>query len=143
MSMIDKFTSKFREFASNENLEDLSDEAKVALFGIYLNAIKPTPQPSGGNSGKSQPKSRVRKPNRAATYKQKNYIKRLQQQGKLEDDIDIEELTVGEASKLIDKGVNAPARPKPEPVEEPEGEFAGSYNHESGNVSSSASWWDN
>ena len=80
--MIDKFTSKFREFASNENLEDLSDEAKVALFGIYLNAIKPTPQPSGGSSGKSQTQSqsRVRKPNRAATYKQKNYIKRLQQQ---------------------------------------------------------------
>jgi hypothetical protein len=146
MKMIDKFTTKFREFASNENLENLSDEAKVALFGIYLDAIKPAPQPSGASQGKSQPantsQSRVRKPNRPATVKQTNFIRRLIKQGKLDGNrIDIHNLTVGAASALIDKGVNAPAKPEPEPEEE-QGEFTGSYTHESGSASSSANFWE-
>lgn len=146
--MIDKFVKKFKEFASHEDLNDLNDESKVALFGVYLDALRPapqvavSPQPSGSKSqDKSQ--SRVRKPNRPATEKQRSFIEKLISQGKLDNDIEVDMLTVGEASALIDQGIKAKARkPEPEPEPEPEGEFTGSYQHSSGGASSGKAFWE-
>lgn len=141
----EKFVQKFNEFASNEELNDLSMDAKVNLFKAYLDTIKPTPQPSGAGNvadvAKSSNQTRIRKPNRPATDKQIGFLKKLVREGKL-DEVDFDDLTVGEASALIEKGVKSKPKPKPEPEEEPEGEFTGSYHHSSGSVASTQSFWD-
>ena len=141
--MIDSFAKKFKEFADNENFDEFSEESKVALFCIYMNAIKPSGQPQPQvSAAPASSNSKIRKPNRPATVKQKGFITRLQHQGKLDADIDIDGISVIEASALIGQGMNAPVNPKPEPEEEKDGEFAGSYAHKSGGSSSSANFWE-
>lgn len=147
--MIDKFVKKFSEFAEHEGLENLTDEAKVALFGVYLDALRPTPQPvapsqPSGSTSQGNNRNKIRKPNRPATVKQKDLIEKFISKGKLDDDIDVDMLTVGEASALIDHGIKSKARskPAPEPEPEPEGEYAGSYSHSSGGSTSSKAFWE-
>jgi hypothetical protein len=146
MKMIDKFVEKFEEFAGHEGLENLTDEAKVALFGVYLDVLRPSPQPAATAPAASKPSgssnSRIRKPNRPATAKQKGFIEKLIRQGKLDDDIDADQLTVGEASTLIDQGINSKPKPAPEPEPEPEGEYTGSYSHSSGGATSTKAFWE-
>ena len=151
--MIDKFVTKFKEFAEHEDLEDLTDEAKATLFGVYLSVLRPSPAPVAPvkpSGPKSQSNSRVRKPNRPATDKQKKLIDKFIRQGKLDEDTDTVKLTVGEASSLIEQGINSQPKPKPAPepepeleVEaEPEGEYAGSYSHSSGGATSQKAFWE-
>ncbi len=130
--MIEKFINKYKEFADHEDIEDLDDNAKIALFSTYLRHFSPN-HPSGAK----QAPSKITKPNRPATIKQKDLIRKFVRQGKL-DQVDFDGMTVAEASTVIDEGVNA------EPVKavEPEGEFTGSYNQASGSSVSSGNFWD-
>ncbi|MHA2135846.1 MAG: hypothetical protein ACW99J_18470 [Candidatus Thorarchaeota archaeon] len=144
--MIDKFIEKYREFDSHEDLTDLSSEARIALFGVFLQALqleKPSvPQPQSQPAPASSGNRRISKPNRAATSKQKGFIRTLIRQGKLDDDVDVSNLTVATASALIDQGVKSQPKPAAVPEPEPEGEFTGSYAHSSGGVTSSAHFWE-
>ena len=141
--MIDKFLEKFEEFSSNDKIEDKSEEVKVALFGVYLQALQAIPKAQVPEAAKPQA-SKINKPHRTATAKQIGFIRSMIKNGKLEADTDTSNLTVGEASALINKGVNSTPSPQPTVTvpEEPEGEFAGSYSHESGGATSQACWWD-
>lgn len=154
--MIDKFLNKFQEFSENEKINHLSDEVKVSLFSVYLQALKSKQdeqsKPSVQNAPiKSNP--RIRRPKRPATDKQKGYIRKLVSQGKLDgNQIDLNNLTVAEASNLIDQGVNARVSTLKQPTqinwskseneEEPEGEFTGSYSHSSNGAISQAEFWE-
>lgn len=144
--MIDKFVDKFGEFASHPGLEEFSDEVKATLFGIFLEVLKPEPKAETPAQVQTQKKAQ-----RPATPKQTNFIKSLIKKGQLPNNIVISNLSVKQASVLIDQGIKTPEKthsaPKPDPIpntatDEPSGVFTGSYKHASGDATSTKHFWD-
>jgi hypothetical protein len=154
--MISKFIATFEKFSESETAADLTDEARVALFGVYcqtmsqLQSPKPAPkaQPEPSKPAKSRGR-RIRNPNRPATYKQLKLVAEMIENGQLDDDVDTDNITISQASSLIDQGIKNGKRPKrapapepeDEPEEEPEGEVQGAYSHQSGGLASESSLW--
>lgn len=155
-TMIDQFIAEYEKFVSHESeiVENLSDEAKIALFGIYaqIKANRSKPQPAKAEKSKPRrTRPTIKNPRRPASRKQLKCIAGMIEKGQL-DDIDTEDLTMGEASDLIDQGIRNGKRrrraPDPEPEldddeeeEEPQGSFQGAYNNQTGGLSSDGSLW--
>jgi hypothetical protein len=161
-TMIDQFITEFEKFTTHESeiIENLTDETKVALFGIYCQTmaarakqtqlIQPTKsEKPTRRSTHSQPQ--IKNPNRPASIKQLKCIAGMIEKGQLDEDIGTDDLTMGEASTLIDEGIRNNRKPRraPEPApesleaedEEPEGAFQGAYNNQTGSLASQNSLW--
>jgi len=153
--MISQFTAEFEKFASQESeiIQALSPEAMVALFGVYCQTMsRQQPKVTPKSKTKPEPKQqrpRVRNRSREASVKQLRCIANMIDKNQLDEDIDTENLTMGEASDLIDQGIRNGRRPTPEPVsdpepqeeEEPQGSFQGAYNNQTGNMASQNTLW--
>jgi hypothetical protein len=149
-TMISKFIATFEKFSESESVADLTDEARVALFGVYCQTMSQLQKPAAppAKPAKTEPtksRRRIRNPNRPATYKQLKLIAEMIEKGQLDDDVDTDNITILEASSLIDQGIKNGKRPKrapapaprPEPEDEDEDEeFQGAYSHQSGGLAS-------
>lgn len=136
--MIEKFVAKFKEFAEKEELKTLSDTAKVQLFEIFIKTCgqdKPSGIKKPVQKVETNQSRTIRRPNRAATVKQVSFLKRLIAEGRLDSNTDIDNITVAEASALINEGVSTP-----KPV--PQGTFSGAYSHESDGLESEGDFWE-
>jgi hypothetical protein len=142
--MIDKFLSKFKEFNEHEAVSDLADNARVQLFGLYIQAFgqpKPSVPAPKSTSAPARSGKMVHKPNKPATEKQINFLKRLVREGRIDEAPDYQDLTRGQASALISIGVKNEKKQPPQ-EEEPQGEFTGSFTHQSGGLESSGHFWE-
>ena len=152
-TMIDQFITEFEKFVEYESeaFEGLSDEAKVALFGIYANHIasrskKPVKAARAEKPRRRQSRPTIKNPHRPASVKQLKCIVGMIEKGQLDEDIDTDDLTMGEASNLIDQGIKNSKRRRPDPEpevqeeeDEPQGSFQGAYNNQSGSLASEGS----
>lgn len=122
-----KFINEFNSFCSEDQIKNLAETSKVALFTTYCQIMISNPKTQKPTNNTSTHATRN---NGKCTLKQANLLKQLISSNHIDSNIDINNLTIKDASKLIEQGLsNQKSGVTVTKENDDSEEFAGSYDH--------------